>query len=186
MALDESAVDDDVARRRQQWRHFRTAITLLVLVVVVVGAAWFSWQNVMGSSADDDPSAGPTCAPVAVEGAPPVGEIQLNVYNATSRSGLASEVADQMTAAGFAVTDVANDPLNKSIEGSAEVRSNPAQQAAASVVAAMVPGAVYVPDERPSATVDLVLGEAFEAVGAPPTAAASTSTLPPCPAPAVT
>lgn len=179
MALDESTVDEDTSRRRQQMRHLRTAITLLVLVVFVVIAAWSSWRKVTGAD-EDEPQASTTCAPTAAGAPPAPADIQLNVYNATSRAGLASTVADQLRALGYTVADVANDPLDREVAGTAEVRSHLDQQAAAGVVVALVPGAVFVPDEREGATVDLVLGETFDALSAADPAAAATSTLPAC------
>lgn len=184
MAVDEpDAEARAAARQREQWRHTRTAITLLVLVGVVVVGAWISWRNVTSSESDETVTPQSSCLPGPATAAPAPRDIQLNVYNATQRSGLAAAVAGQMQERGFAIVDIANDPLNKTITSTAEVRSGPDQQAAASLIASMVPGAVYVADERTTPTVDLVLGEAFDALGAAaePTA---TSTLPPCEPPA--
>ena len=72
---------------------------------------------------------------------------------------------------GFAILDIANDPLGREITGTAEVRAGVDNQGAASVVMAQVGGAVFVPDDRTDDTVDLVVGVTFEALappGAPP------------------
>ncbi|NED95882.1 LytR C-terminal domain-containing protein [Phytoactinopolyspora alkaliphila] len=164
----EEPIDEYEAAPRQTWRHVRTGITLLVLVAFVVGAAWYSWNNVVAPT-DDDTSTTPVatdCPTVVPTDAPPPEEIELNVYNATSRSGLAQQVASQMRDRGFTIMDVDNDPLGATIEGSAEVRAHPEHEIAASLVATMVPGAVLVPDERENATVDLVLGENFDDLAA--------------------
>lgn len=174
MALDERAAGE--AARRRRWKRIRTSVTLLILVGVVVGAAWYSWRSV---TEDEEPQAASTtqaCVPNAPTAAPAPGDIQLNVYNSTDRRGLASSVAKELRSRGFSVLEIANDPLDKLIEGSAEIRSNSSQQAAASLIAALVPGASFLPDERTEPVVDLVLGNAFEAlaaadapVGPPPT-----------------
>ncbi|TDC48085.1 LytR family transcriptional regulator [Jiangella ureilytica] len=182
MAFDEEQLTEEQSARRRRWRRIRTSVTLLVLIGVVIGAAWYSWDNVVGEddSATSDTGNQP-CAPGVPTAAPAPAEVQINVYNATDRNGLASAVAGQVRDRGFVVVDVDNDPLGRDITGTAEVRSGPAAQAAAELVATLVAGAVYVPDERTEATIDLVLGDAFEALAdpaaPPPTPAAD---LPPC------
>jgi hypothetical protein len=182
MALDESKVDDAV-RRRRHWRHIRTAVTLLVLVGVVVGAAWYSWHNIVNDQATTETTNTEPCAPAATA-LPAPADIQLNVYNATSRSGLASSVSAQMKERGFTITGVDNDPLDKEITGTAEIRSSADQQAAATLIATMVPGAVFLPDDRTTPSVDLVLGEGFEALAPVDAPATPAPTLAPCEAPA--
>jgi LytR cell envelope-related transcriptional attenuator len=162
------------ARQRNTGRHLRTAVTLLVLVGFVSFAALSGWRAITGDAADED-AAAQQCLPAAPADGPPPGEVQVNVYNATTRSGLASSTAGQLRERGFVILDVANDPLARQIDGTAEVRANPAQQAAANVVLAQLPGAVFVPDERAEPTIDLVLGNAFESLAVP---------LPPEPDPA--
>jgi hypothetical protein len=162
------------ARHRHTARHVRTALTLLVLVGFVAFAGLYGWRA-LTDDPDADAVATQQCLPAAQADAPPPTEIQVNVYNATSRSGLASTTAGQLRERGFVIRDVANDPLSRQVTGTAEVRANPEQQAAASVVLAQLPGAVFVPDERPEPTVDLVLGESFESLAVP---------LPPEPDPA--
>ncbi|WP_166347702.1 LytR C-terminal domain-containing protein [Phytoactinopolyspora limicola] len=163
---------------RHTWRHVRTAVTLLILVGFVVGAAWYSWNNVL--TGDDDeaaPRAAPTCVPVAPTDAPDPEAIELNVYNATQRGGLARDVAAAMRERGFTILDVANDPLERSVDGTAEVRSHEDQRDAATLVASLVPDAVIVADERSSETVDLVLGNDFEELASDPE---PDQTLQPC------
>lgn len=150
------------------WRHVRTAVTLLVLVGFVIGAAWYSWDNVMNPGDDDDVAGSPTMCPTgAPTDAPAPEEIELNVYNATGRNGLAQQVASQMSDRGFIILDVANDPQDSTIEGTAEIRSHPDRENAAGLVASMVPDAELVADERDSDAVDLVLGDSFEELTAP-------------------
>lgn len=154
------------ARHRHTGRHLRAAVTLLLLVGFVFFAALYGWRAITGDAAEEDVAA-QQCLPAAPADGPPPGEVQVNVYNATTRSGLASSTAGLLRERGFVILDVANDPLARQIEGTAEVRANPAQQAAANVVLAQLPDAVFVPDERAEPTVDLVLGNAFQSLAVP-------------------
>jgi len=98
----------------------------------------------------------------------------VNVYNATTRVGLARDTAAAMTARGFHVLAVANDPLGETVASPAVVRYGPAGLAQAHVVAAYVAGgATLQPDTRTSTSVDLVLGQAWTAVASPAQAAAT-------------
>ncbi|TDD67015.1 LytR family transcriptional regulator [Jiangella aurantiaca] len=182
MAFEDEQLTEEEAVRRRRWRRIRTSVTLLVLIGVVIGAAWYSWDNVVddGETAASGPTGEP-CAPGAPTSAPAPANVQVNVYNATERNGLASAVARQVRERGFVVVDVDNDPLDRAITGTAEVRSRADDQAAAELVATLVPGAVYVPDERTEATIDLVLGDAFEALSDPAAPPATPAAgLPPC------
>lgn len=173
-------------RRRADRRHLRTAITMLVLAAFVAFAGWFAWNTITdpgSANTGDGPTLAPTCIPAVPTNAPAPADIRLNVYNATDRNGLASSAAREMRTRGFAILDVANDPLNKTVTGTAEVRGGAGSEAAAGVVAAQVPGAVFVLDTRTDGTVDLVVGDAFEALapaGVPPAPAPSGAPLPAC------
>lgn len=167
MTHDEPEYDD--RRPEIQWRHLRTAITLLLLVGVMVAAAYFGWQRVTGD--DEDEATAEPCVPSTAAAIPENADVEINVFNATSRSGLAGDVADQMRERGFVVAEVANDPLDREIAGTAEVRGNESQQGAAALLTATVPEAEFVPDDRDVNTLDVVLGEAFNelaAADAPP------------------
>jgi hypothetical protein len=179
MESDEYADEYEGDAPRHIWRHVRTAVTFLLLVGYGDGAAWYSWNSVVATDDDEGetPRAEPTCEPVAATDAPQPESIEVNIYNATTRGGLAGDVAAEMTERGFTVLDVANDPLDSTIDGTAEIRSSAEQEVAASVVAAQVPEAVLVADDRSSDTVDLVLGDAFDELAAEPDAE---STLEPC------
>ena len=168
-------------------RHQRTAITMLVLAGLVFIAGWYGWDSITDPDESSDRASAPTCQPAAPTDAPPPAEIELNVYNATDRNGLASSIAREMRTRGFAILDVANDPSGREITGTAEVRAHLDSQAAASLVMAQVPGAVFIADNRTDGTVDLVVGTAFEALappgGAPapvPPADGTSTPLPSC------
>jgi hypothetical protein len=180
MPIDDAVYEAESEHRRQMWRHLRSAITLLALVVVVVGAALLSWRNVTDPTTSNG-ATGPTCAPRAPSEAPTPSDIVLNVYNATARDGVAADVAEKMAERGFTIGDVANDPLSGNVESSAQVRTSPEHQSWASVVMGHVASAEFVPDERSSDTVDLVIGGEFEKlVPAKEATPFSSASLPPC------
>jgi hypothetical protein len=177
-------LDTETRRRPADRRHLRTAITMLVLGMFVAFAGWYAWNTITGPQpADvDDVTVAPTCIPLLPTDAPATADIRLNVYNATSRNGLASSVARALRKRDFAILDVANDPLGKTVTGTAEVRAGADSEAAAAVVVAQVSGAVFVVDNRSDGTVDLVVGDAFEELapaGATP-APAPSGGPPPC------
>ena len=105
-------------RRPGDRRHTRTAITLLVLAAFVFLAGWIAWSSLTDpSDAGEVDSAGPTCVPAPTSTPPAPADIRVNVYNSTDRNGLASSTAGAMRERGFAVLDIANDPLGREITG---------------------------------------------------------------------
>jgi hypothetical protein len=113
--------------------------------------------------------------------------VKVNVYNATDKRGLASQVATQLRRRGFVVKKVDNDPPGRTVTGAAEVRSSALGAGAARTVTAQVapagqvgaaPAVTAVPDQRKDATVDLVIGAAWHGLRPPADAAAALSPTP--------
>jgi hypothetical protein len=137
-------------------------------LALVAGAGFAVWRYAFDAAADEDQAracpappartAKPTAGPVA---ALRPQQVRLNVYNATTRDGLASRTAWQLKQRGFAVGKVGNDPLERHVGGVAEVRSGAKATLQVALVKAHVPGATAAPDRRTDATVDLVIGNAF-------------------------
>jgi hypothetical protein len=88
--------------------------------------------------------------------------ITLNVYNSTTRSGLARKTANLLAGRGFTIGTVSNDPTNKAVKGVAEVRYGAKGVLAARVVAAEVVGAKLIEDKRTSSDVDIALGATYK------------------------
>ncbi len=174
------------------------AITLVT--VVGTGAVWHFalGQGLPGLSAAKQKaracaagarSSGHPAAGGAVAGAVPAsrpsaasvspGQVTVNVYNATDRAGLASHVAGELRARGFAVGQVANDPTHAKITGPAQVRAAAGSAGQLRLVLAQVAGAATTADGRRDASVDLVLGDGFQELRAP--AEASAALTPPAP-----
>jgi hypothetical protein len=180
-------------------------MAVIVALAVGVGAGWFlagkdkgttvatpsassscssgsSSPGASTSSSTAKPSTKPSTKPSATGSRRPValplpGAITVNVYNATTRKGLAKSTSLELAARGFRTAKVANDPSKKIIAASAEIRYGSAGAAAAKVVAAQVIGAVLVPDSRKDGSVDFVLGEGFAALASPAQANAAISAL---------
>ena len=164
MSLRESPV------RRHQAHRPRWLVLLLaaVAVLVLVGLGYGIVSLVRGSgepdaAAEPEPTPSP-CETVLVpagETLPEPASVTVNVYNATSTSGLASKTATALEDRGFAVGKVANDPADREITGVAEIRFGPKGAEEAQLVLLYVPGAELVELKRKGQKVDLAMGDAF-------------------------
>jgi LytR cell envelope-related transcriptional attenuator len=94
----------------------------------------------------------------------PYTDIKVNVYNATTTTGLATTVSSALGSRDFKI-----DKTGNSTEMLAEVRISfgAAGLAAAYTVAAQFDSANFFYDNREDATVDVILGESFDALVAP-------------------
>jgi hypothetical protein len=172
----------------------RSPVPVIVAVVValavgIAGGWWVAGRDKGTPSAGPSASAGcPTHAsgsatpkkstspkPVAL---PDPRTIKVNVYNATKHRGLARSTSVELAARGFSIGTVANDPLNKLIVGTAEIRYGTRGVAQARVVAAQVASPIMVRDKRTNASVDFVIGEQFTALNTPAQAAVQLTASP--------
>jgi hypothetical protein len=165
-------------------------VILAILLALVVGVAggWYIAGRDKGST-NAGPSSSSSCSshrptpsatkssakPVAL---PDPRTVKVNVYNATKRRGLARATSVELAARGFGIGAVTNDPLNKLIVGTAEIRYGSKGSAQARVVAAQVATPIMVLDRRTNATVDFVIGERFVALNTPAQAAAALTASP--------
>ena len=126
-------------------------------MAAVVGIAWQFAQREPSDEVASQPKAScpepaaQTSSETAKVPVVPAEKVKVNVYNATSRAGLASDTANALKRRGFRIGKVANDPTNRKVTGEAEVRHGPKGKAAARTVGAQVGDVVYVPDRRPQA-----------------------------------
>lgn len=139
-----------------------------IVLAACVGLALVGTGLLLTSSNDTKSVAtpAPSCTPTAAATAPPTAVVKVNVYNATSRAGLAASTAQELTARGFTVDKVANDPKNADVAGTADIRYVSGSEQAARWVAAQVPGAelAKIPaTNHKGASIDLVVGDAFTA-----------------------
>ena len=143
-------------------------VVLVLLVGLIVAAIIIAVAIVTGqikfpsTEASDEPA---TVCPAATFDYTPNDKINLNVYNSTSRPGLARSVADEFLARKFVVGAVAN--TDAGYRGVAAVVSGAAGQSAAFSVQRNLPGSDYYQDGRTDASVDVILAGDYESLAPP-------------------
>ena len=152
------------------------------VIVLCLGTVVYAASYVEGWVGDPTPASAGNASCVGASKAVTPGEVTVNVYNTTSRAGLAATVAGLLQKQGFKVATVDNDPLGKSIPGVGEIRHGPSGLEGAALAAKRLPGARVVQDYRMDASVDLVVGASFKALTVPPRVAVSkvAQPTPPC------
>ncbi|MFI1788909.1 MULTISPECIES: LytR C-terminal domain-containing protein [Streptomyces] len=105
-------------------------------------------------------------APAArVHALPRPGQITVNVYNATKRTGLAKTTADELRKRGFKIGDVGNasKQYDKKVKGAGILLgSAAARDTSLRVLGTQLDGAQLRADSRRTADLDLVIGDAFK------------------------
>lgn len=138
--------------------------TLLTLLVAGL-AVWFGAVPSPVSVPFESPTPVDTtvAAPCPPADAPPVpyNEITLNVYNGTTRGGLAAATAGELAARGFQIAARANDPFGR-YDGATLLRAGATGLDEAYTVAALFPDAVVQLDIREESTVDVTLGSLYD------------------------
>lgn len=178
------------SRRRRDSRPIWLTVVLVVVAMAVLFALGFGIATLLkggdGSLPPEESvdqattSAEPLpCETVLITPAevlPRTERVTVNVFNSTPTVGLAAETAQILTARGFTVNKVANDPLGAVLAGTGEIRFGPKGADAAQLLTVYFPGAVLVDDGRSGKRVDVSLGSGFtEIVGEAEIAAALAS-----------
>ncbi len=159
---------------RRARRRAALVITGLLLGLLVVFALSMAFvQGWIGT-----PGGGDQAADTATVSAPPPSvtpaEVSVNVYNAGGIPGAAGRAGEALRARTFSVATVANDPLGADVPGYAVIRHGPEGLEEAELLQEALPQDVeLVDDGREAATVDLVLGAAWEDLPAADEAAPS-------------
>jgi hypothetical protein len=178
-------------RDRARYRR-RKPIPAIVIVVLLAVAVIVVWTKVIAKSADVN--AITTCAPsatppTATSGQPkphpgtplpynaldkiapePAADIpKVQVYNATTQSGAAQQVAIQLGQLGFQnfqFADPADDPLypKQDMKCRGQIRFGANGESAARTISLLVPCTQLVRDNRQDGTVDLAIGKTFTIV----------------------
>jgi hypothetical protein len=158
--VDDDDLQDNPVRMRRRILHGAVLVLLvgLVAAAVVVALAIMNGQ-IKVPTAERSQSAVSVC-PEAIYDYTPPETINLNVYNSTSRPGLARSVADEFAARKFIVGAVAN--TTSSYRGTALIVSGAAGQSAAFSVQRNVPGSDYFQDGRTDPSVDVILTGDFK------------------------
>lgn len=164
---------DGLAHSRRRRRR-RAILVLLVTVLVVFGAFAYALGYIKTSN-KATPTASSSCDVTSTP--PPQSIFVLNVYNASSDTGVAKRTSFAMQSHGFNIGTVSNDPYREKISGVGQIRFGPnGKKNATDFVKKYLPGAQLVQDGRTDDSVDMVLGNQAPAIKtAPPT----TVSLPP-------
>ena len=192
---------DKYPRMRRPRGRRRLALGLVASVAALGLIGWGTLQliDVFTGGGSKATAAGPKvdCAskaspsPTATKATralPKPGQITVNVLNATPRSGLAKQAADELKKRGFRIGDIGNAPkaYDKKIAGAGMVLgAKSAAEAALPVLGTQLAGAQVKTDTRASATeVDLLIGTTFTALNSKKDADQALATLTgPAPAP---
>ncbi|MET8568095.1 LytR C-terminal domain-containing protein [Streptomyces sp. NPDC004783] len=169
---------DRYPRMRPARRRGRLALVAVACATVLGVLGWGTLQLVdvftggdkasaAGSATDCRPTAkaGASASPAAVP-VPKPGQVTVNVLNATTRSGLAQQTADELKKRGFRIGEVGNasEKYDKKVAGSG-VLLGPAAALKTSlpVLGTQLPAAERRTDAaRKGAVVDLIIGDGFK------------------------
>ena len=156
---------DDTGRVRRRAVHGVVLVLLIGLIVaaIITAVAIIDGRLKFPSAAPAEEAVS-TC-PAATFDYTPHEQINLNVYNSTSRPGLARSVADEFLARKFVVGAVSN--IDAGYRGIAAVVSGAAGQAAAFSVQRNLPGSDYFQDSRTDGSVDVILSQDYKALAPP-------------------
>lgn len=154
----------DAPPRARYTVRLRRALPALCLLLGLSLLAGFTWLQVL-DRVDAGARGAASCGTTSVD----PNKVQLRVYNASAKEGIARNVAGQLTDRGYAVLSVENDPLAgvRLVEGTAEVRYGPGGAKWAESVRKQVPGATLYRDAREGRVIDVVLGERFRRLSTP-------------------
>lgn len=170
MTTPEEAKRARAVRRRH--KHERQAVVFGVLIAFLAvsglaAAAIYTGaidppfeRDFTAKASDDDKPLPQPCLPADTFPVP-YSAITIRVLNATDRAGLASAVATDLTARGFVVESTGNS--NKSYSG-VQIAVGAAGLASAYTLAAHLPEARFIYDDREDASLDLYLGASFTAI----------------------
>ncbi|MFE7235603.1 LytR C-terminal domain-containing protein [Streptomyces sp. NPDC002405] len=168
-------------RMRKPRRRGRLVFLAVASVAVLGVTGWGTWQlidvftggrkaSAAGTDGDCSTKASPAASPSATSAAralPKPGQITVNVLNATPRSGLAKQTADELKKRGFRIGQVGNatEQFDKKVKG-AGLLLGPASSLNTSlpVLATQLAGAESRTDTRKGTDVDLIIGTGFKAL----------------------
>ncbi|GGV01347.1 membrane protein [Streptomyces filipinensis] len=170
---------DKYPRMRPPRRRGRLVAAVVASVAVLGLLGWGTLQLIdvftggkKGAVASARTGCRTKAAPAAqVRTLPRPGDITVNVYNATQRTGLAKETADALRKRGFKIGDVGNasGEFDKKVKGTGILLGPPdARDTSLAVLATEVSGAGQrTAAGRKGAAVDLIIGDAFKGLTQP-------------------
>ncbi len=148
-------------------RVITSAVTMLVLIgLLAVGAVW-GWSSLFAPLPEDVTTAAepePSCAvqTVGPDNKVRADQVQVSVYNAGTRSGLAGQTLDKLVNRGFLPGDIGNAPSDVKVRR-VQVWSGVENDARARLVARQFGKKVKVrfSDEDLGPGIDVVVGDRF-------------------------
>ncbi|WP_052396994.1 LytR C-terminal domain-containing protein [Streptomyces sp. NRRL F-5123] len=191
---------DHYPRMRRPKRRGRI-VAVVIASVVVLGLFGYGALQLFdvfkGDDGDTKANAAPQSHPCTASPAPALkpmalpqpAAVTMNVYNATTRGGLAKTTADEFAKRGFKVKSFGNAsaPYDKKVTQTALIVAGPAAEAAAREAGTQIAGsAVKIDPARKDKNVDVMIGNAYKAMASPADAAKArvAAANPPPPAPA--
>ncbi len=136
-------------------RRRRAIITTLLALLMIFFAAWYAMSYIR---ADDARRASSSTSTTSATCPAKAADVQVNVYNATDREGLATKAARDLRQRGFDVRTIANDPKRAEVTGPGELRHGTNGTKGAELLSEHVGEFSIAKDERERETVDVVLG----------------------------
>ncbi|KUN10232.1 hypothetical protein AQI95_00370 [Streptomyces yokosukanensis] len=188
---------DKYPRMRPPRRRGRLAAAVVASVAVLGLVGWGTLQLIDVFTGDTSTTAAAsgtkedcrTKAQAVARGTalPKPGDITVNVYNATARTGLAKDTADELRKRGFKIGNVGNasKEFDKKVK-STGVLLGPAaaQRTSLAVLGTELAGAEQRTDPRKGTDLDLVIGDGYKGLARPAAAQqALTALTAPAPAP---
>lgn len=150
-----------------------TALLITILMIGVFALGYFLALYVTRPPAPPQQAAAPSAAPSVTadpclsapprlgDGLPVKDAVVLNVFNATSKQGLAAQAALDFKREGFRILSIENDPRKAKVEGVAEIRYGPNGRKAAQLVKYYLAGAKMIELKRDDTVVDVALGPSY-------------------------
>jgi LytR cell envelope-related transcriptional attenuator len=163
--VEEDDAGENPHRRRRRILHGAVLAVLICLITagIIVAMAIMNGRITLPTP-ERSVAAAPPCPDATYDYVPPE-KINLNVFNATNRPGLARSVADELVARKFVVGTVDN--TASGYRGVALIVSGAAGQPAAFTVQRNLLGSEYVQDGRTDPSVDVILSNDFLGLAKP-------------------
>ncbi len=149
--------------------NWKTPITLLVLLAILAGAAYFGWQELVAPTSSETttpPVTEPTCTKEkSFEKGQRVQakEVRVNVYNAGSTAGLASDTLGVLTGKGFREGTAGDAPAGVTAVNVTILSDDP-NSPEVMLIAQQFQGKVKLAKDDIDAGIDVVVGDEFQAV----------------------
>ncbi|MQY13735.1 hypothetical protein SRB5_38860 [Streptomyces sp. RB5] len=140
-------------------------------------------RTTAGRASECKPKSAPASTSSAKDTAAPLPKpatLTVNVFNATTRTGLADKTAAELKKRGFKIGEVDNAPpeYDKKVKGAGVLLGPPAAvDAGLKVLGTQLPGAEAKADARDAKTLDLILGDDFTRLAPKPAADAALRAL---------